>query len=98
MTTTHCYRSVIPGHWTAFGLSLRDIDYGIRLLALLARNVPVGVFTHPHLLAVLIAMKFKKPDVYRELVRGSVRTSEIMDYIDDAVRQDLVDRDLSTSP
>ena len=91
------YRSVIPGLWTAFGLSLRDIDYGIRLLALLARNVPVGVFTHPHLLAVLIAMKFKKPDVYRELVRGSFRTSEIMDYIDDAVRQDLVDRDLSTS-
>ena len=61
------------------------INYGIRLLALLARNVPVGVFTHPFLLAVLIAVKFKKPEFYRSLISGNFRASEIMDYVDDEV-------------
>ena len=32
------YRTVIPSMWSALGLSLRDIDYGIRLLALLAKK------------------------------------------------------------
>ena len=89
------YRTVIPNLWSALGLSLRDIDYGIRLLALLVRNLPLRAFTHPFLLAVLIAMKFKKPEFYRSLVRGTFRTSEIMDYIDQEVRQDLMDAELS---
>ena len=90
------YRSVIPGLWSALGLSLRDIDYGIRLLVLLVRNVPLGVFTHPFLLAILIAMKFKRPDFYHMLVSGNFRTSEIMDYIEEELRQDLIDRELSS--
>ncbi len=90
------YRTVFPKLWAALGLSLRDIDYGIRLLALLAKNVPVGAFTHPFLLAVLIAMKFKKPEFYRSLISGNFRTSEIMDYIDDeASRRTSTDEALS---
>ena len=77
------------------GLSLRDIEYGIRLLALLARNIPAGAFTHPFLLAVLIAMKFKNPKFYHGLVRGQFRTSEIMDYIADAVPQESLKFDLT---
>ena len=88
------YRQVVPNLWSALGLSLRDIDYGVRLLALLARNVAVGAFTHPFLLAFLIAMKFKKPEFYRSLISGDFRTSEIMNYIDDTVREDLSDRSL----
>ena len=90
------YRTVFPKLWAALGLSLRDIDYGIRLLALLARNVPVGAFTHPFLLAVLLAMKFKKPEFYRSLISGNFRTSAIMDYIDDeASRRTSTDEALS---
>ena len=90
------YRTVFPKLWDALGLSLRDIDYGIRLLALLARNVPVGAFTHPYLLAVLIAMKFKKPEFYHSLITGDFRTSEIMGYIgDEASRRALMDEDLA---
>ena len=89
------YQRVIPSLWSALGLSLRDIDYGVRLLALLTRNLPLGTFTHPFLLAVLIAMKFKKPEFYRSLMTGNFRTSEIMDYIDQEARQDLVDEALS---
>ena len=89
------YKAIIPKLWSALNLSLRDIDYGIRLLALLARNVPLGTFTHPFLLAVLIAMKFKKPDFYRLLVTGDFETSEIMDYIEEECRRELVDNELS---
>ena len=89
------YRALFPRLWSALDLSLRDIDYGIRLLALLARNVRLGTFTHPFLLAVLIAMKFKKPEFYRSLVTGNFRTSEIMDYIDEESRRGLIDANLS---
>ncbi len=91
------YRRVLPKLWSVLGLSLRDVDYGMRLIALLARNVPLGTFTHPFLLAALIAVKFKNPDFYRALIMGNFRPSEIMNYIDGAVRQDLTDRDLSST-
>ena len=89
------YRAVFPKLWSALNLSLRDIDYGIRLIALLARNVPLRTFTHPFLLAVLIAMKFKKPEFYRSMVTGDFETREIVDYIEEECRRELVDRDLS---
>ncbi len=91
---SNCIR-VLPKLWSALGLSLRDIDYGIRLLALLIRNLPLHGSTHPFLAPVLIAMKFKKPEFYRSLATGNFRTSEIMDYIDEESRRDLVDEDLS---
>ena len=54
------YRRIVPRLWSALGLSLRDIDYGIRLLALLTRNVPLKANTYPYLLALLIGVKFKR--------------------------------------
>ena len=90
------YRNVFPKLWSALGLSLRDIDYGIRLLALIARNVPLKTFTHPFLLGVLMAMKFKKPEFYQSLITGDFRTSEIVDYIDgEASRRTPMDKELS---
>ena len=59
--------TVFPKLWSALGLSLRDIDYSTRLLALLARNLPVRTSAHPFLLGILIAMKFKKPEFYHSL-------------------------------
>lgn len=88
-------RKVFPKVWSALGLSLRDIDYGIRLLALLARNVPLNTSIHPSLLVVLIAMKFKKPEFYRLLVTGRFRTSEIMNYIDEESKRTMIDGELS---
>ena len=88
-------RKVFPKVWSALGLSLRDIDYGIRLLALLARSVPWDTSIHPNLLVVLIAMKFKRPEFYRLLVTGGFRTSEIMNYIDEESRRALIDEELS---
>ena len=89
------YRRVFPKLWSALGLSLRDIDYAVRLLALLARTVPVGALTHPYFLGILISMKFKKAEFYQSLVTGDFRTSEIMDYIDGELRKGLMDDDFT---
>lgn len=91
------YRRILPRLWSTMGLSLRDIDYGIRLLAFMAKNVREHIFTHPYLLTLLIGIKFKKPDVYPELVKGNFRASEIMDYVDSSVRQDLLNEDVTAT-
>ena len=91
------YMEFCPKLWSALGLSLRDIDYGIRLLALLTKNIPVGISTNPLIIGILIGMKFKKPEFYHSLTTGNFLTSEIMDYIDGELRRDLIDEDLSFS-
>ena len=90
------YMRFCPKLWSALGLSLRDIDYGIRLLALLTRNMPLGTSTNPYILSILIGMKFKMPQFYHSLTTGNFLTSEIMDYIDGELRRDLIDADLSS--
>ena len=89
------YMEFCPKLWSALGLSLRDIDYGIRLLALLTKNTPVGTSTNPLIIGILIGMKFKKPEFYHSLTTGNFLTSEIMDYIDGELTRDLIDADLS---
>ena len=79
------YRVLIPRLWSALSLSLRDMDYGIRLLALLVRNIRPGVLSHPFLLTVMVALKFKKQEYYLQLRERSFRTSEIMDYLEGAI-------------
>ena len=86
---------VFPQLWSALSLSLRDVDYGIRLVAILVKSAPAGTFIHPYLLALLIAMKFKKPEFYSSLKSGDFETKDIMDYINDECRRDLVDEQLT---
>ena len=89
------YKSIIPALWSALRLRLRDIDYGIRLLALLAKNLPQVIPTHPGLMSVLIGMKFKKPEFYHSLATGDFRASEIIDYIDEQSRHRTAYREIS---
>ena len=89
------YVEFCPKLWSALGLSLRDIDYSIRLLALLAKNIRVGTSTNPLILGILIGMKFKKPEFYHSLTAGNFLTRDIMDYIDGELRRDRIDYDLS---
>ena len=84
------YVQVFPPLWSALGLSLRDIDYAIRLLAVLARNIPVRTFTEPYVLGILIAMKFKNPELYHAMISGEFSTREIMDYIEGELKADLI--------
>ena len=82
-------RRLIPQLWSVLGLSLRDIDYGVRLLAILTRSISATSKTHPLLLGLLIGLKFRNPELYLQLVTGSFRTREVMDYIDRTARWDL---------
>ena len=88
------YERVFPKFWSALSLSLRDIDYGIRLISVLVRTVRPNTYIYPYLLTVLIAVKFKKPEFYHSLASGDFETSAIMDYLESEYRRDLVDEEL----
>ncbi len=72
------YLPVLLGN---MGLSLRDMDYCLRLLSLAGRD-PVGRYPlHPVLLALLVAVKITEPALYRRFVEGSARGGEVIDYL-----------------
>ena len=77
---------VCPKLWSALSMSLRDIDYAIRLLALLARNLQRNSYASPSLLALLIGIKFKRPDYYNSMVSGDFEAKEIIGYINERSR------------
>ena len=77
------YLNIVPTLWSALRLRLRDIDYGVRLLALMVSSVSDETHTHPHLLSILIALKFKNPKLYQSLISGDVQAKEVLDYIDE---------------
>ena len=88
------YVEVFPILWSALGMSLRDIDYSIRLLALVARNVPPRTHTHPFILGILIAMKFKRHELYQAMIAGDFSTAELMNYMEAELRENLITPDL----
>ena len=90
------YRVLVPRLWSALSLSLRDMDYGIRLLALMVRNIRPGELSHPFLLAVMVALKFKQQKFYFQLRDRAFRISEIMDYLESAIRMHSSHGDLSS--
>ena len=71
-----------PGLWGRLSLSLRDIDYCVRLIALVGRNLELRHYMYPWLLGLLITLKLKNSDLYRIFTQGRCRGSEVMDYID----------------
>ena len=79
--------------WSALGFSLRDIDYAIRLIALLVRSAPPDFPPNTYLLSLLIAFKFKNPELYRSLISGRFRTRDIIDFLMSEARAELNGRD-----
>lgn len=61
------------------GLSLRDLDYCVRLVSLAMRDFTGG---HPHLFLLLVALKIKEPDLYQRFVEGRARGAKVIDYLD----------------
>ena len=68
--------------WACLGLSLRDIDYCVRLVALVGKNLGHSSYMYPFLLGLLIPLRFKNPTLYQRFVRGDCTGSEVMNYID----------------
>ena len=71
-----------PELWSRLGLSLRDIDYCVRLMALTGRSLEPGYAMYPWLLGLLVTLQLENPTLYRRYVQGDCRGSEIMDHID----------------
>lgn len=76
------------------GLSLRDMDYCIRLLALATRDMEPRRSSYPMLLMPLIAVKIGNPDLYRRFTQGDARGAGLIDYFNEC----HVARDTALSP
>ncbi len=75
----------IPVLWTRFELSLRDVDYCVRMISIVGKSLSDQQYMFPWLLGLIIPLKLKNPDLYRQFVQGNCHASEIMDYVDNIV-------------
>ena len=71
----------ILGLWHRLGLSLRDVDQCVRVLALLSRNRPSHFATSPLLAGVLVTLRLKNPVLYGQVARWDFCAGSVMDYI-----------------
>ena len=73
------YLPVLLGN---MGLSLRDMDYCVRLLSLAAMGLAGRYPLHPELFPLLVAVKVKDPTLYRRFVERGARGAEVINYLD----------------
>ncbi len=74
-----------PSVWTRLGLSLREIDYCVRLIALVGKNVGTRHSFFPLVLGLLIPLKHCNPVLYRRFVEAEALASEVMNYVYETV-------------
>ncbi len=84
----------VPGLCVRFGLSLREIDHCVRLIALVARTLSEQYDMHPDLLAFLIPLKLKNPLLYRQFILGERRASDLFNYVEELDTPLTADRGL----
>ena len=84
----------VPGLCVRFGLSLREIDHCVRLIALVARTLSEQYNMHPDLLAFLIPLKLKNPSLYRQFILGERRASDLFNYVEELDTPLTADRGL----
>ena len=71
-----------PGLCVRLGLSLREIDHCVKLIALTAISLSKDKSMSPDLLAFLIPLKLKEPSLYRQFILGERRASDVLNYVD----------------
>ena len=68
------------------GLSLRDMDYCVRLVALAARESLANTRLYPPLLVLLVllaATKLRAPGPYRRFVQGDARGADLINHLNE---------------
>ena len=65
------------------GLSLRDMDYCVRLVALAARESLDRKRLYPPLLVLLAATKLRNPELYRRFVQGEARGADLINHLNE---------------
>lgn len=71
----------LPAILGYMGLSLRDMDYCIRLLALAGRDMQNGRTVFPAAFVLLVTTKVVNPTLYQRFVQGSARGAEVLDFM-----------------
>lgn len=79
----HALSSFLPRFWQLLRLPLRDIEYCVTALAVVARNLPERHFLFPFLLAPLLVLRLRDPDLYRRFASASVAAAEVVDRLHD---------------
>ena len=81
--------SVISDFFPVFcrqmGLSLRDIDYCVRSIVFVAKNIKEQHYMYPHLISVLIVLRLKNPSLYLEFRDEKCYPCKVVDYIDEEI-------------
>ncbi|MDE0158120.1 MAG: P-loop NTPase fold protein [Gammaproteobacteria bacterium] len=86
-------RGPFPALCSYFGLSLRDIDYCMRLIVFIGKNATTNYLLYQPLLALLIILRLKNKTLYQEYTRGDRTGSEVMNYIDELAPPESRDRE-----
>lgn len=86
-------RRSFPALCSYFGLSLRDIDYCVRLIVFIGKNATTNYFMSQPLLTLLIILRLKNKTLYHEYIRGDRMGCEVMNYIDEWVPPENRDRE-----
>lgn len=74
--------SVLPRFWKLLGLPLRDIEYCVTTLALVARNLPERHTLFPFLLAPLPILRLRDPNLYQRFISGSANAADVVNRLD----------------
>ncbi len=71
-----------PVVFRSMGLSLRDIEYCVRALALVGKSVEPRNYMHPFLLVALVALRIDSPETFRSLVQRQCRAKDVVEYFE----------------
>lgn len=75
-----CFKQVYHSLCRYHHLALRDIEATIKLFTCVIRTYDKKSSMHPYLLAMMIILKFKKPDLYDAYVRGAATATELIEF------------------
>ena len=70
------------------GLSLRDIDYCLRTMVFVGKNLRERYRMYPYLLSALIPLQLKNRTLYRKFVQGERIGAEVMTCIEQWIRDE----------
>ncbi|MYF78794.1 MAG: hypothetical protein F4180_02560 [Chloroflexi bacterium] len=68
------------------GLSLRDMDYCVRLVSLAAKELKERHTVFPAVLALLVVVKITNPELYQRFVTGMATAAEIINFVNERHR------------
>ena len=86
-------RQHLPYLLDALQVSLREAQYCVRLLSVLARSQNPRELMMPVVVVGLTALRTVNRKLYRDFVRGDVRTGEVIDWLDERASERLLARD-----